>query len=76
MSTATDALGVTLRVGDTVTVLHWGGNVRLSDCGRRAVLRGWNRANFLILDGFDKGVPTHAVAVARRDGLPGHEGNR
>lgn len=82
----TDTLGVEVLVGDTVTITAWGAPVRLTDTGRRATVTGVNRAGNLTLDGGPlhahdpiangRGVRPGYVTVARRDGAPGHEGNR
>lgn len=81
----TDALGVPVLVGDVVTVVHRGDGVRLADCGRRAAVTGLTRAGNLVLvnpDGYvhdpiagGRAVRPGCVCVARRDGLPGHQGN-
>lgn len=81
-----DTLGVRIMVGDVVTITAWGAPVRLIDTGRRAQITGVNRAGNLILDSAPFGdahdpiargraVRPGYVAVARRDGAPGHEGN-
>lgn len=82
----TDSLGVEFLIGDTVTVSAWGGSVRLADTGRRAVVTGVTAARNLVLDtlqafGDDpiangRSVRPGCLLVARRDGTPGHEGNR
>jgi hypothetical protein len=80
MSPRADALGVEVRVGDTVTVTAWGAPVRLSDVGRRSEVTGATaQGRLVLLDGDIAGgraVPVSCVLVARRDGQPGHEGNR
>jgi hypothetical protein len=92
MAARTDALGVDARVGDTVTIGVWGGHgVRKMDVGRRAVVEGFGRPRpdgtaRLILahpgDGEPSPIargehePVTYVLVARRDGQPGHEGNK
>jgi len=81
--TATDTLGVAIRHGDTVTVTSWGGPVRLIDTGRRAIVVDFTHAGNVVLsddyaDPIARGraVSPGMLAVARRDGQPGHEGNR
>jgi hypothetical protein len=90
MSTAiTDALGVTFEVGDTVTVAGYGYGVRLTDCGRRVTVIGFTRAGNVVHDGGmahganpldlvanGRAIRPACILVARRDGEPGHEGNR
>lgn len=78
----TDTLGVTIEVGDTVTVTSWGAPVRLVDTGRRALVVGFTRSGNVHLlaeysDAIANGraVSPGMLAVARRDGQPGHEGN-
>lgn len=82
---ATDALGVTIAVGDTVTVIAYGAPVRLVDTGRKATVAGLTRAGNVLLEDHNhphdpiargRAVRPGYLAVARRDGLPGHEGNR
>lgn len=79
----TDSLGVEILIGDRVTITSWGHPVRLTDCGRTAVVEGLNQAGNLRLSneyGIDqiargRGVRPGYVLVARRDGAQGHEGN-
>lgn len=74
-----DTLGVEILVGDTVTVTSWGWNVRLADTGRRFTVTGVTWAKNLTHDtDVAAGYTVHpsCVAVARRDGQPGHEGNK
>ncbi len=80
-----DTLGVVLRTGDNVTVTAWGDSVRLSDTGRRATVTGFTRAGNVCLSAHDtpldpiargRAVSPGCLAVARRDGESGHEGNR
>lgn len=84
-TTVTDALGATIQRGDTVTVIAWGAPVRLIDTGRRARVVNFTPAGNVILadthhptDPIARGraVSPGYLAVARRDGKPGHEGNR
>lgn len=80
----TDTLGVTILAGDTVTVIAWGSPVRLTDTGRRATVTGITRAGNVQLaddpygDHIARGraVSPGMLAVARRDGAQGHEGNK
>jgi len=79
-----DALGVTIVPGDTITVIHVGAPIRLADAGRRALVAGFTPKGNVILfptrpvhDIIANGraVRPSCVAVARRDGAKGHEGN-
>ena len=77
-TTPTDTLGVEIRVGDTVLVTGWGWNVRLNDTGHRFVVTGVTWAGNLthdsdVADGYS--VKPTCVAVVRRDGAKGLEGN-
>lgn len=77
--TITDGLGVEILIGDIVTIIGWGWNVRLSDVGHKTTITGITWARNLQHDTDDAdGYTLHpsCVAVARRDGKPGHEGNR
>lgn len=84
MSNPTDALGVTIEVGDVVTVIHVGGSVRNADAGRRATVLGFTHAGNVRVDhrAYPDGIAARraispgCLAVARRDGERGHEGNR
>jgi hypothetical protein len=86
VSAPTDCLGVEILPGDTVMVSSWGGNVRLTDVGRSAAVTGFTAAGNVRLDdargegvGFiarGTAVRPACLIVARRDGQPGHEGNR
>lgn len=79
-----DTLGVAIRVGDTVRVTSWGAPVRLNDTNRTAGVAGFSRTGNVILDDHDdpdpiargRSVRPGYLAVARRDGQMGHEGNR
>ena len=80
-----DALGVEIQPGDTVTVIAWGDPVRLTDTGRQARVVSFTPAgNVLLADAHHpldpiargRAVSPGLLAVARRDGRPGHEGNR
>lgn len=83
-----DSLGVEIRVGDTLTVIGYGWAVRLVDTGRRVTCIGFTRGGNVVHDGgvshganpLDLVADARAIrptclAVARRDGFPGHEGN-
>ena len=79
-----DALGVTIELGDLVRVIHWGAPVRLVDTGRTAHVGGFTAHGNVILAGHNtdrdpiargRAVSPGMLAVARRDGVPGHEGN-
>jgi hypothetical protein len=79
---ATDTLGVPIVIGDTVTVTAYGSPIRLIDTGRRATVTGFTRTgNVTLLDptpdpvARGRAVRPGCLAVARRDGTPGHEGN-
>lgn len=74
--TRTDALGVTFAPGERVTVIHWG-TARLNDVGIRGVVGKINRVNVVVIadDGDEVIANPREVAVARRDGQAGHEGN-
>lgn len=85
MSSPRDTLGVEIRPGDTVTVTAYGAPIRLTDTGRRATVAGFTRAGNVVLFGGarnpdpianGRAVSPGCLAVARRDGEPGHEGNR
>lgn len=84
-TTPTDTLGVPVGIGDTVTVTSWGAPVRLVDTGRKAKVVGFTRTGNVVLEDLDhphdpiargRAVRPGYLAVARRDGLPGHEGNK
>lgn len=80
-----DGLGVVIRRGDVVTVIAWGAPVRLGDTGRQARVVSFTPAGNVALadthypeDPIARGraVSPGMLAVARRDGRDGHEGNR
>ena len=82
MNTVRDTLGVPIQVDDVVVVTAWGHPVRLVDTGRRAQVVGFtDRGNVkLENEGSDpiargRAVDPGCLAVARRDGQPGYEGN-
>lgn len=80
----TDTLGVTILIGDTIRITAWGRPVRLTDTGRTAKVIGFTPNGRVRLDSSayapdliarGKAVPSSCLAVARRDGGIGHEGN-
>lgn len=80
--TIRDTLGVPIHVYDRVTVTAWGHPIRLADTGRTAVVVGFtaHRNVKLAADGDDpiargRAVSPGCLAVTRRDGQPGYEGN-
>lgn len=84
MTNPIDALGVTIEPGDTVMVIAYGAPVRLIDTGRRAAVLGFTRTGNVQLEDITyphnpiaRGLAVRpgTLAVARRDGNPGHEGN-
>lgn len=74
-----DILGVEIKVGDTVRVTSWGGRIRLVDCGSTTVVTGFTGKGYLTHNdpqvAHGRALYPHNVAVQRRDGKPGHEGN-
>lgn len=82
--TATDSLGVSMRVGDHIIVSAWGAPVRLIDTGKRATVVSFTRSGNVVLDTSDypdgiangRAVSPGYLHVLRRDGQPGLEGNR
>jgi len=80
----TDSLGVEFRVGDRVIVNAWGGNVRLIDTGKRAVVTGITARGNITLDcgnhpdpiANGRSVRPGYLGILRRDGESGYEGNR
>jgi hypothetical protein len=78
-----DTLGVFILPGDTVRVIAWGAPVRVTDVGAVARVVGFTRAGNVRLDcgsnpdpiARGRAVSPGYLAVARRDGAPGHEGN-
>jgi len=79
ITTLTDALDVTIRIGDRVRVISWGGTVRLADCGALAAVTGFTSRGNIEHDSADvangRAIKPGCLAVARRDGANGHEGN-
>ena len=82
--TVRDALGVPMEVGDTVRVTAWGAPVRLIDTGRIATVAGFSRSGNVVLDegpnepdpiARGRSVRPGCLAVMRRDGQAGLEGN-
>lgn len=79
--TAYDSLGVRIEAGDRVVVNSWGGNVRLTDVGRTGVVQVVGRVRPVIdwdskVDQPRGNVRPRNLAVLRRDGAAGLEGNR
>lgn len=80
----TDSLGVEIKHGDVVMITAWGAPVRLCDTGRRSTAVDFSRAGYVKLaDNYapdttagGRAVPGNYLAVIRRDGTPGFEGNR
>jgi hypothetical protein len=79
--TAFDSLGIRIEAGDRVMINSWGGNVRLTDVGRKGTVQvvgrvrpviTWDRAQ----DTPRGNVRPRNLAVLRRDGKDGFEGNR
>lgn len=85
MPAVRDALNVEILPGDTVTVIAYGAPVRLIDTGRRATVSGFTASGNIRLaetgaaawDPIARGraVRPGVLAVARRDGAQGYEGN-
>lgn len=77
---ATDILHVDIRVGDLVTVTGWGWEVRLADVGKVVTVMGFTPAGNIRHDSTHvangHAIKPGCVAVRRRDGKIGHEGNR
>lgn len=80
-----DALGVTIRVGDSVLITSYGYAARLIDTGRTVKVTGFTSAGNVAHNGGSNGADPVAngrairpacVAVLRRDGRKGLEGNR
>lgn len=75
-----DSLGVKIEEGDRVIINAWGGNVRLTDVGSRGTVTGYGRTRVYVLwddlADFPAGaVRADLIAVLRRDGKQGLEGN-
>jgi hypothetical protein len=75
-----DSLGVKIEIGDRVIINAWGGNVRLTDVGSRGTVNGYGRSRIYVLwddlADFPAGaVRSDLVAVLRRDGRKGFQGN-
>ena len=75
---STDVLGVTIRPTDRVTVTSYGSGARLVDCGTQSIIRKFGRVRLVIndCDGNARAVHPKSLAVLRRDGASGLEGNR
>lgn len=74
-----DTLGVEIRVGDTVRVIGYGYGIRLTDTGLTTKVTGFTHKGNVVHDGAPRdGKPlnTACLAVLRRDGYMGLEGNR
>ena len=73
-----DTLGVEILPVDTVTVTAYGCGGRVADCGRLAAVAGFGRSRVIIefTDGEKRAIGPGCLAVRRRDGKKGHEGNR
>jgi hypothetical protein len=72
-----DRLGVEINANDTVLVIAWG-VARLVDTGTKSRIVKINRKRIVIIDsdGYDRSVSPSELAVLRRDGENGLEGNR
>jgi len=75
---STDVLGVTIRATDRVTVTSYGSGARLVDCGTQSIIHKFGRVRLVIndCDGNARAVHPRSLAVLRRDGASGLEGNR
>jgi hypothetical protein len=74
-----DALGVSILVGDVVRVIYHGYGITLPEVGLTAVVVGFSPRRNLVHNTTIKNgnaLRPDMVAVQRRDGAPGHEGNR
>ena len=73
-----DSLGVEIILTDVVYVNGWGDGARLVDTGIRTSVQRFNRKRVVILDsdGQPRAVSPSNLAVMRRDGYQGFEGNR
>ncbi len=74
---STDVLGVTIEPTDRVTVTSYGSGARLVDCGTRSIILKFGRVRLVIndCDGNARAVHPRSLAVLRRDGESGLEGN-
>ena len=68
-----DNFGVEIAVGDRIRILSWGAPVRLTDCGRTAVVTGFTRTGNVVLDGAPFGYDVDLIAGGRAV-RPGHLG--
>ncbi len=82
---STDALGVEIKAGDKVRVIYRGGRITTDYVGRTWRVLDFTRQGSIIPEARGaEGVraldtanlPADYVAVCRRDGQPGLEGNR
>jgi hypothetical protein len=72
-----DSLGVEILPTDTVRVTSWGIGARLTDVGQASPVVRINRTRIVVhVNDEDRAVNPTEVNVLRRDGQPGHEGNR
>jgi hypothetical protein len=76
--TFTDSLGVDIEATDTVFVNGWGYGARLIDTGIRSRVVRFSRTRVVIIDSEnqERAVGPSNLAVLRRDGATGFEGNR
>jgi hypothetical protein len=72
-----DSLGVDILLDDTVLVISYGEGARQVDCGTRSsiVKLGRTRATIFDSDREFRAVSSRNLAVVRRDGATGLEGN-
>lgn len=74
-----DTLGVTIRIGDRARVTSCGWAARLVDCGARVTVTGFTARGNVEHSSADvangRAIKPGCLAVARRDGANGHEGN-
>jgi hypothetical protein len=74
----TDNFGVAILPTDQVRITSWGGSVRLTDVSRIGTVVRRKRTGNLVLDlgaGEQVTASPGQLAVRRRDGLDGHQGN-
>jgi hypothetical protein len=72
-----DAFKIAIRPDDTVVVCAYGYGARVTDCGTRSRVVRFNRSRVVIIDsdGCERAVDAACLAIARRDGGLGLEGN-
>lgn len=75
-----DSLGVKIEQGDRILINSWGGNVRLTDVGSTGTVESFGVSRVRVvwddLTDFPAGaIRPDLVAVLRRDGKQGLEGN-